>query len=61
MGSSSHDIEAELRMHSFTVNCDTLSNEVKVAVVVPVKSVRSNWFCSNVSSKCLYFVGKWSE
>ena len=44
MGSSSHDIGAELRMHSFTVNCDTLSNEVKVAVVVPVKSVRSNWF-----------------
>ena len=25
-------------MHSFTVNCDTFSNEEKVAVVVPVKS-----------------------
>ena len=24
MGSSSHDLGAELRMHSFTVNCDTL-------------------------------------
>ena len=23
MGSSSHDLGAELRMHSFTVNCDT--------------------------------------
>ena len=23
MGSSSHDIGAELRMHSFSVNCDT--------------------------------------
>ena len=26
-------------MHSFTVNCDTFSNEVKVAAVVPVTSV----------------------
>ena len=34
MGSSSHDIGAELRMHSFTVNCDTFSNEEKVAAVV---------------------------
>ena len=25
MGSSSHDLGAELRMHSFTVNCDTFS------------------------------------
>ena len=24
MGSSSHDLGAKLRMHSFTVNCDTL-------------------------------------
>ena len=39
MGSSSHDIGAEVRMHSFTVNCDTLSNEEKVAAVVPVTSV----------------------
>ena len=39
MASSSHDIGAELRMHSFTVNCDTFSNEEKVAVVVPVTSV----------------------
>ena len=35
MGSSSHDLGAELRMHSFTVNCDTFSNEEKVAAVVP--------------------------
>ena len=27
MGSSSHDIGAELRMHSFTVEYDTSSNE----------------------------------
>ena len=34
MGSSSHDLGAELRMHSFTVNCDSL-----IAAVVPVTSV----------------------
>ena len=39
MGASSHDLGAELRMHSFTVNCDTFSNEEKVASVVPVTSV----------------------
>ena len=39
MGSSSHDLGAELRMHSFAVNCDTFSNEEKVAVVVSVTSV----------------------
>ena len=39
MGSSSHYLGAEIRMHSFTVNCDTLSNKEKVAAVVPVTSV----------------------
>ena len=39
MGSSSHELGAELRMHSFTVNCDNFSNEEKVEVVVPVTSV----------------------
>ena len=39
MGSSSHYLGAEVRMHSFTVNCDTFSNEEKVAAVVPVTSV----------------------
>ena len=39
MRSNSHDLGAELRMHSFTINCDTLSNEEKVAAVVPVTSV----------------------
>ena len=39
IGSSSHDLGAELRMNSFTVNCDTFSNEEKVAAVVPVTSV----------------------
>ena len=38
MGSSSHDLGAEIRMHSFTVDCYTSSNEEKVAVVVPVTS-----------------------
>ena len=36
MGSRSHNSGAELRMHSFTVNCDTFSNEEEVAAVVPV-------------------------
>ena len=39
MRSWSHDLGAELRMHSFTVDFDTFSNEEKVAVVVPVISV----------------------
>ena len=30
MGSSLHDLGAELRMLSFTVNCDTFSNEEKL-------------------------------
>ena len=38
MGSSSHDLGAELRMHSFAVNCHTFSNEEKVEAVVPVTS-----------------------
>ena len=45
MGSSLHDFGAELRMHSFTVNCDTFSNEEKVAAVVPVTSVEG--ICSH--------------
>ena len=39
IGSGSHDLGEEIRMHSFTVNCDTFSNEEKVAAVVPVTSV----------------------
>ena len=39
MGSMSHDLGAELRMHFFTVNCDTFSNGEKVAAVVPATSV----------------------
>ena len=39
MGLSSHELVAEIRMQSFTVNCDTFSNEQKVAAVVPVTSV----------------------
>ena len=57
MGSSSHDLGAELRMHSFTVNCDTFSNEEKVAAVVPVTSVEVT--CSEAMlALFLYFVGK---
>ena len=41
MGSSSHDLGAELRMHSFAVNCDTFSNEEKVAAVDPVSSIEA--------------------
>ena len=39
MGSCSHNLGAELRMHSFTVNCDTFSNEEEFAAVVPVTIV----------------------
>ena len=39
MGSSSHDLGAELRMHYFTVKCDTFSNDEKDAAVVTVTSV----------------------
>ena len=51
MASSSHDLGAELRMHSFTVNCDTFSNEEKVAAVVPVTSVEVT--SSTLLVKCL--------
>ena len=47
VGSRSHDLGAEIRMHSFTVNCDTFSNEVKVAALVPVTSVEVT--CSEAS------------
>ena len=36
MGSSSHDLGAELRRLSFKLNCDTFSFEEKVAAVVAV-------------------------
>ena len=36
MGSRSHDLGEEIKMHSLTVDCDTFSNEEKFAVVVPV-------------------------
>ena len=38
MCSRSHNLGAELRMQSLTVDCDTFSSEEKVAVVVPVTS-----------------------
>ena len=39
MGSRSHNLGAEIRMHSFTVNCETFANEKKVALAVQVKIV----------------------
>ena len=60
MGSRSHDLEAELRMHSFTVHCETFYNKEKVAVVVPVTSVEvtcsEEMFALSISTllvKCL--------
>ena len=41
MMSLSQDLGAELRLHSFTVDCDTFSNEENVAVVVPVTCVEA--------------------
>ena len=41
MRSSLHDVGAEVLMHSFTVDCNTLSNEEKVAVVVPVSKIEA--------------------
>ena len=39
MESRSYNIGVEIRIHSFTVNCGTFSNDEKVAAVVPVTSV----------------------
>ena len=52
MGSKSHDLGAEIIMHSFTVDCDTFSNEEKVAAVVQVTSVEVT--CSG-AMLALYF------
>ena len=35
----SHDLGAQLRMHYFTVKCDTFATKEKVAEIVPVTSV----------------------
>ena len=53
MGSRSHDLGAELRLHSFTANCDAISNEEKVAVVVPVTSVEGS--CSEAMLVLSFF------
>ena len=60
MGSGSHDLGAEISMHSFTVNCYTFSNEKKFAAVVPVTSVEVTCseailahIFSNLLLKCL--------
>ena len=53
MRSSSHDLGAELKMNSFTVNWDTFSNEERVAAVVPVTSVEVS-FSEAILSQNLY-------
>ena len=53
MGSRSQDLGAELRMHSFTVDCHTFSNEEKVAAVVPVTSVEAT--CSEAMFALSFF------
>ena len=67
MGSRSHDLGAEIRMHYFTVNRDTFSNEENVAVVVPVTSVEVTCtetilaLCfSTLLAKCLMKILGWS-
>ena len=53
VGSSSHDLGVEISMHPFTVNCDTFSNEEKVAAVVPVSSIEIR--CSEaILALCFY-------
>ena len=51
VGSRSHDIGAEIRMHSFSVDCNTYSNEEEVAVVVSVTCVVVTCF-STLLVKC---------
>ena len=53
MAASSNDLGAEIRMHSFTVNCDTCSNEEKDAAVVPVTSVEAT--CSEAMLALNFF------
>ena len=48
IGSMSHDVGAELRMHSFTVVSDAFAKEEDVAVIVPVTSVEVT--CSEAMS-----------
>ena len=43
MGSSSHDLGAELRMHSFTVNCDTFSSLYVVSLVILTSGFSLSW------------------
>ena len=43
LGSNSQVLGAEIIMHSFTVNCDTFSNEQNVVVVVPATSVEATY------------------
>ena len=50
MGSTSHDLGAELEMHPLTANCDTILDKKKVAIVALVTSVR---FEATVSKQCL--------
>ena len=40
MGSSSHDLGAELRMHYFTVNCDTFQMKKKLQQLSQYQALR---------------------
>ena len=40
IGSRSHNLGAELRMHSLKMDCDNYSNREKVAVIAPVTSAK---------------------
>ena len=52
MGSSSHDLGAEIRMRSFTVNFDTFEMKKKLQQFYS-NTFLGNMFRSNVSSKFL--------
>ena len=54
----SRDLRTELRMHSLTTDCDTFSNEEKVAVVVPVAGIVVAFFQSNISYIYMYIYTK---
>ena len=55
----SHDLGAELRMHSFTVECDAFLNEEKVAVAsaTSVEVICSEAMLALSFFVLLYFVG----
>ena len=51
-GSCSHDLGAELRMHSITVYCDTFSNEEKVSPFSNEEKVAAVVLVTSVEATC---------